>query len=216
MSTNEHELPKVLDVPAQSGKSITSLFEPQRAPVVVKRRVIEGLRQVQSRLEDAEAHATQLVADAEAQAEQIRERAYEEGRASGLSELVDELARARVAYDEMLDDARDDMLELAAGIARRIIGREIELSSEVKAQMIAQSLELVADRRQITVFVCPGDLSLVEAHRSEFEARVEAQRIKFEPDPDMSAGGCVIQTEAGRVDARLDVQLQTLLRGLKA
>lgn len=216
MSTNEHELPRVLGVPAQSGKSISNLFEPQRAPVIVKRRVIEGLRQMQSRLEDAEAEAEQLVADATARAAQIRQDAYEEGLARGVSELVDELARARAAYDEMLDDARDDMLELAVGIARRIIGRELDLSPETRVQMIAQSLDLVADRRQITVFVSPDELPTIEAHRELLEARVEAQRIKFEPDPDVTAGGCVIQTEAGRVDARLDVQLQTLLRGLKA
>ncbi|MBZ0115773.1 MAG: flagellar assembly protein FliH, partial [Sandaracinaceae bacterium] len=52
--------------------------------------------------------------------------------------------------------------------------------------------------------VSPGDVGALEA-----------LGVPLEPDPSMERGGCVVHTELGDVDARVEVRLEALLRAIE-
>jgi flagellar biosynthesis/type III secretory pathway protein FliH len=54
----------------------------------------------------------------------------------------------------------------------------------------------------------------LNAARGALVAEVEGAALYFEADERVGRGGCVVETEAGRVDARLEVQLDVMRRAL--
>lgn len=211
---SQHKIPKILKVSEQGGEPVRALFTAQHAPKIVRRAVLQSLRQVQTQLEEVDARAQQIIAQAEQQAEAIREQAREQGRAEALSELLAALNSARGEYARLIDEAEQDIVTLAMEVAQRIVHRQLQLSPETLRDILRGALELVRDKRQITVLVHPDDLELVSGWRHELSELVEARTIFFEADERVEHGGCFIETEAGRVDARLSTQLDTFKRAL--
>ncbi len=214
------QLPSILKATdlAESGRgeSIHALFSEEQAPRMIKRRVWRSIRQVHDALSEADAEAKRIVEEAEANAAAIREEAREEGFQEGLRELTRALAAARDEYTRVMEESEEDMLELAVRMAERIVRRRIELDPATSAEITRGCLELVRDRQQITVFANPEDIPTLEQWRESLVEVVEARLIHFEPDPGVGRGGCMIETEAGRVDARLEVQLESFKRALMA
>jgi flagellar assembly protein FliH len=61
------------------------------------------------------------------------------------------------------------------------------------------------------VHVHPSDLQLVEQHASGWAGLTpRARTVRFQADPHVGRGGCVVETESGHVIADLDEQLRTL------
>ena len=214
------ELPTLLKANdlAESGRgeSIRALFAEEQAPRMIKRRVWRSIRQVHDALSQADAEAKRIVEEAKAEADAIREAAHQDGYQEGLRELTRALATARDEYTRVMEESEEDMLELAVRMAERIVRRRIELEPATSAEITRGCLELVRDRQQITVFANPEDIPTLEQWRESLVEVVEARLIHFEPDPGVGRGGCMIETEAGRVDARLEVQLESFKRALMA
>ena len=212
------ELPTLLKANdlAESGRgeSIRALFSEEQAPRMIKRRVWRSIRQVHDALSQADAEAKRIVEEAKAEADAIREAAHQDGYQEGLRELTRALATARDEYTRVMEESEEDMLELAVRMAERIVRRRIELEPATSAEITRGCLELVRDRQQITVFANPEDIPTLEQWRESLVEVVEARLIHFEPDPGVGRGGCMIETEAGRVDARLEVQLESFKRAL--
>ncbi len=208
-------LPKILKAPQGTGRSISALFdEATTSPKVIKRRVIARIEDIQAELQTATDEAAEIIEAARVEAERIREQAREEGHREGVSQVMEALEQARSEYDRTMQAAEQDMLELAMRMAERIVRHQIELAPELAKDLIDESLDLVRDKRQIMVIVHPEDLPILEQWRSQLEMGVEASYIHFEEDERIGRGGCMIETEAGRVDARLEVQLQTFKQAL--
>jgi flagellar assembly protein FliH len=63
----------------------------------------------------------------------------------------------------------------------------------------------------VTLKVNPKDLDLVREHRKEWVEAVEGMgTLTVEADPAIARGGCVLETDAGDVDARVEERLAML------
>jgi type III secretion system HrpE/YscL family protein len=168
---------------------------------------------------DAHGEAERILADARAEATDLRERARAEGLATGRAEadaelgarmaaLAVEAARARAA-------AADDLKRLAVHIAEKILGHALAVDQGLCADVCAQALATAAEQRRITLRVHPDDLAIVEAARPRFRGLLaRADDFELRADAALSRGGCIIETELGRVDARLETQLLRFERAL--
>ncbi|MBA2663117.1 MAG: hypothetical protein H0U74_12545 [Bradymonadaceae bacterium] len=204
---------RVMKAPAGKGGEIRAIFAPGNVRIV-KREVIDHVQAVQQRLAHACAEAAQIVEQANAEAEGVLEAAREEGRRQGRLELLVELGRARSEYDKLMSKAEADMIELAFRIARQVIGHNVATEPAVLGGIVARSLEFVRGKRQIVILVNPDDLSALEASRHELATMIEGAALYFSADANIERGGCIIETESGRLDARLDVQLDILRKAL--
>ncbi len=202
----------VLKSPEGRGADIQELFA-RKDIRVMKAGVVKEVQAVQSYLRQACQEARRIVASAAEDVQRAQVEAREKGRAEAFAELLDELKRARNEYDRLMSGAEADMIELAFQIARQIIGHSIEVDPGVLRDIVSKSLVHVRGKRQIVVFVHPDDLAKVEALRHELAQEVEGAALYFGADPQVERGGCVIETESGRLDARLEVQLN-VLRGV--
>ncbi|HOK89556.1 MAG TPA: FliH/SctL family protein [Candidatus Hydrogenedentes bacterium] len=179
---------------------------------------------------DMEALRQQVLEEANREAERVLEQAREEGYRQGLEEgraefarkvegvlelyegLAEELRQKREAF---LDSLEPQVLALAKLIAQRVIDREISLDNRLVALTIRRALAEVSDRQKIRVTVNPEDLAvtreLVPELRLEFPG---IETVEVETSDQVGRGGCVVESELMRVDARMETLLARVLEAL--
>jgi type III secretion protein L len=124
------------------------------------------------------------------------------------------LLEAREQRDQALADVERDLLRLSVKIAEKIIGREIKNNREAIVDIVANALRQARRNEMITMRVNPADLPIIEAHRQRLDRAGREHFLDIVSDPRISAGGCVIESESGAIDAQLETQLRVLERAL--
>jgi flagellar biosynthesis/type III secretory pathway protein FliH len=157
-------------------------------------------------VEEADGEARRLVAEAAARAASIRASAREEGHREGRAEAAALLAGAAGERDRLLAGAGPEVVALALDVARKVLGRELRTGREVVAAAAARALGAARERRVVSLRVSPAHLEVARG--------AVPPGVAVEPDPDLAAGACVVLTEAGRIEAGLEAELDELARVL--
>ena len=171
-------------------------------------------------------NANEVFEDIKTDAEKTEEQAYivgfEKGQGDGLesvkgmfesllkclSESIAELERAK---KELLLRTEREAVELSLAIAEKIVHHEIKINRKVVLDIINAALKKVVDRKKIQIRLAPSDFKFLndaKPHLSGLEEDFE--KITFEEDKSIMAGGCVIETNLGDIDARIEKQLQAV------
>ncbi|WP_230467119.1 FliH/SctL family protein [Lujinxingia vulgaris] len=209
-----HELEDVRPL-LKAGSEVARAVKPVFAgATIVRKRVIADLEALEETIAGLRADAAREVDEAHAQAERIRARALEEGQRQATEETLDALGKARAEYDLLLKRAEPDMVRLAFQIASRLIGESLEMAPERVEQMVARSLELVRGKRQVLLRVHPDDLATLRAAEARLSYVVGGAPVHLQADEEVARGGCLIETESGQIDARLQTQLDVLQAAL--
>ena len=172
-----------------------------------------------------------ILAEARALAEQKVEEAYAEGLARGteagearFKESVAEAGQMLHAASEALTQAREQFLasteqevvRLAVAIARKLVEREISMDPSLVADTARRAIEKILDAERVVVRVHPGDLEAMREHRvtllEEFEA---IKALEVVADDSVEPGGCVAETDQIEIDARIEAQIEEILKTLK-
>lgn len=190
--------------------------EAQAARPLMKRAVVEARAEARRIVSEAEEEAARLRAETEASANELREAAYREGLESALLELSEHLLDAREKRDTALAEVERDVLRLAVKLAEKIIGREIERDDTTLTEMVATALRNVRQHETVVIRVNPADMPVIQAHRENLDPAGRARFLDIVPDPRVSHGGCIIESDSGKIDAQLTTQLRVLERALLA
>ena len=204
-------LPSVLRRDSELADRARPLIEEAR---ILKPRVVDRLERIDAEIGALRREAEEELEEARCRAETIRQEAREAGRKEGLEECMRKLAKARAEYSRLRDQGEQEMVELAFHIARRLVGKAIEMQPEIVRDIVGEALVNARGHDQIVVLIHPDDHDRVEAARDEYVRALEGVPVYFEADPSLERGGCVIETESGRIDARLETQLQVLREAL--
>lgn len=165
---------------------------------------------------EAEARARELLEGAQEERERIRADAAEQGRAEGLARAGAALVAAAAARDRRLAGAEREVVALALDVARKVLGRELAQDRSAVADLAAQALAVARDRREVTLRVNPEDADAIRAAAGRLGALLaRAPGLDVREDPTVERGGAVVETEAGRVDARVEAQLAALARAIE-
>lgn len=198
--------------------NIIKLSSPRRgvgaSTGVIKRTIIDAQTDAQHIIAEAEAEAEALRSSAERTACEARETAYREGFEAALLELNHHLLEAAARRTAVLVEVERDVLRLSVKLALKIVGRELEQNEATVADIVATALRQARQSARVTVRVSPADLLLVEQHPRKFDADGRIPLVDFIADPAVARGGCIIETETGKINAQLNTQLRVLERAL--
>jgi flagellar biosynthesis/type III secretory pathway protein FliH len=138
-------------------------------------------------------------------------------RESALAEVTELLVSARVAAEAERSAAKDAALILARKMAEKIVGRAVALDPAVMGEIAGQALAASRARGgSVVLRVHPADLAAVEQTRAQWLPRiVAAADVRVVADDAVGRYGCVVETAVGRLDARLQTQLDALERALR-
>lgn len=163
-----------------------------------------------------------LLQQAKTDAEVIRRKAKEEGLEIGrtegkaeyaekCSEAMGTLAQAIKQKNLILREAEGDILQLAIKVAAQIIRSEISLNQAVCLNIIAEAINKVTDRDQVIVKVSSSDLELVKRNRERLSSLIDGVKsFSIVEDSQVEAGGCIVETNLGYIDARIHTRLEAI------
>jgi flagellar assembly protein FliH len=112
--------------------------------------------------------------------------------------------------ETLIHQTERQMVQLALTIAKRIVLREVTLDPELIAAMAHVALQKLGTSSRATIRLHPEDYTVV-AHEGE---RWGGGQVTVVPDPAIARGGCLVESEFGRIDASVDRQFEEMTRAL--
>jgi flagellar assembly protein FliH len=160
--------------------------------------------------------------------------AYRQGRAEGREAAEAEfklvLADCRVQTDERIgallgamgeqlrqlgENLERDAYQFALAVAARIIKREVAMDNDTILRQIKGAIRRVVGVETIKLRVHPADEEIVREHRGVFLSSAGSIRdLVIEVDDSLEPGGCIIESTAGNVDARISTQINQVAAAL--
>lgn len=164
--------------------------------------------------------------------EEIGQKAYIEGFAKGekdalesgtrilepvLNSLREALLELEKVKKEICFNAEKETVELALAIAKKIVGCEISTKKELVLRVVKEALKKVADHDRINIRINPSDLQVCRDAKFQLSDLIDnTESITFEEGENISKGGCVIETNLGDIDARIEKQLHVVEETFKS
>jgi flagellar assembly protein FliH len=131
------------------------------------------------------------------------------------SESIMELGKLRSA---LYGQAEREVVKLAIEVAKKIVHREVQADREIIETLVHVALSHVAEKSAVTVHLSPLDYNFLLEHRAELN-QSEGRDISLLADQSIERGGCLIQTECGDIDARIEEKFreveQAFFEGMK-
>jgi type III secretion protein L len=190
------------------------LPEGNQRRTLLKRSVIEATDEARQIVETADSYADELRQRVEAEAEELRENAYRDGKEKALTEMTTMLIDSREIRDKAMSETEQDLLTLAVKLAEKIIGREIQNDKSTIVEIVANALRNTKRQDKLTIRVSQKDYSTVQEKFAELSRSSRTSYVDIVPDPRVTLGGCIIESEVGTIDARLETQLRVLEKAL--
>jgi type III secretion protein L len=196
-------------------KKFFSLIKNQPIHIAPKTKVvpqedIDLLLDGKELLEEIQKDAEQYRKEASLECEKLKEQAqidgYEEGFkswAEHIAKLEEEIIKVRKEFEKVL-------IPIALKAAKKIVGREIELSEDVIVDIVSNALKPVVTHKKITVYVNRKDLDVLEKNKPRLKQLFETlEAFSLRERADVKEG-CIIETEGGIINAQLDNQWRIL------
>lgn len=174
-------------------------------------------------IEHAQAEAKKLIDQAKIYGETAKQEAQKEGLLQGKEDGYREgLAQFTAMMDEVknlfsqlvkerqrvFEEVEPELASLSLDIAKTVIGNEVRTNPDAVIGIVKKALSHMKSREEVVIKVNPEDLEHVKHNRDVFAAMVEGvQNMEIAADPRVGRGGCLIQTNLGSTDARIETQI---------
>lgn len=203
-------------------KKLFTLIHGDRIRIAPQKKIIpaQELTTLQNAVEvlehikqDAEQYRLQVTKEGE----EVKENAYKEGYADGFEQWTEHLA----AFEEKLKALHKEMeqaiIPIALKAAKKMIGREIELSEETIVDIVASNLKAITQHKKITIYVNKKELDILEKNKTRLRELFEnLESFSIRPRDDVAPGGCIIETEIGIINAQMEHRWRVLEKAFEA
>ena len=198
--------------------------EPGETPEeIAAKRIMAAQQKAEELLSEAKLMSEEIVQEAKAKADEIQEEAfrtgYEEGKAESSAEVykaADSISKAFEAglsdvasiKDNILKQAEPDIVRMATAIASKLVFRELKLHPDAIVDIAKETIKAVKNDGKITIKLHPDDRKTLEEHFSELTSDISSDsKLILEDDADISAGGCIVETDVSLIDASFEVRM---------
>ncbi|MCH8927771.1 MAG: hypothetical protein IIB39_03540 [Candidatus Marinimicrobia bacterium] len=148
---------------------------------------------------------------------------YEEGKQAGIEEykieLVNEVHSFKKTVDsfsenikQAFEDIEKSIVSLSVKIAEKILLKKISEDENFTLDMVNNSIRKAKNSLKVTVRVNPADYEFI--FNLSDQPSVKNENVLFAPDENVEAGGCMIETDLGLIDAQVKTQLEVIEKDL--
>ncbi len=122
--------------------------------------------------------------------------------------LISSLGKLKM---ELVSSNESSLMKLLVYMASRIAFHEVEINPDVILKVIRQATEMSQDEERVVVSVSEKEIEFIEQLKKESKKEFEfLKQVQLEASPNISAGGCVIETNYGVVDAQIEERVNKL------
>ena len=165
----------------------------------------EGLaagRDLGARDIDSEVHRRALALADEIAAERL---------GTALPAMIDAVNTLHCQREQWLAEWESAAVHLSIAIAERILRRELEMKPESVTHMMAETLQLATGNVAIRVRLNPDDAATLGDQAADFvRSMASSSEAAIVPDEQITRGGCIVETQHGTIDARIETQLKRI------
>ncbi len=145
------------------------------------------------------------------------------GFASGMEEAEKLLHRLEglifgleAIRSEVYAKLEQEMLDLVIRIAEKVIHTEIRSADSTRTSILEAGLAKLKDSEKILVRVAPADLQAIQEVLPVLkEQNGVVGKVTLQEDPEISEGGCVLESDQCEVDGRIEVALRAIEEALR-
>lgn len=168
-----------------------------------------------------------LKAEMEQKAKESYQKGHDVGKASGSNDgeniaeekfnrkleaieqkVAEIIGNVEISRNAVLKQAHRIVLEISLEIARKIINTEVATNDDIVIYVIKKAISHIVDKHGFVVRVAPDDFSNVMSKKEAWTSISQRlEDISIEEDERIEKGGCIIESESGAADARIDVQV---------
>ena len=170
-----------------------------------------------------------MLRQARVKAAEIEKEAYEKGFSEGeragretgekmveavLKQYTQTLEELKGLRHNLLTGSEREVVRLSLEVAKKVVKREVCVDEELILALVKVALSRLADQSLMTVRVNPKDCQSIlhfrvsPGHRDSWH-----DGIKLVEDPLITRGGCLIETDSGVIDARVEEQFREIEKG---
>jgi flagellar assembly protein FliH len=118
---------------------------------------------------------------------------------------IESIKSELVAYNEV------HMMNLIFQVAKKLLMDEISQRREVVLDVVKRAIESAQSDENVVVRVSHSDFEFVESVREKLGKEFDSlKQVKFESADELTDGGCVVETNYGDVDARVEMRVDKL------
>ena len=156
--------------------------------------------------------------------------AFERGLAEGEKRLGEQLLRQRAellelqngvlaslreAVSQVVRQSESALIQLAIEVAQKLIG-DLPVSTGMVEAAVRSALAQVEESAEFHVFLHAADLALLQKCNSPVLLPGPGnEAVRFQASPEVTPGGCLVQTRFGVVDARRETKLDLIRQSLE-
>lgn len=188
-------------------------------------KVDAEIHRLQRELESANIELDRLkesIADDRAQArdaglvqgmEEARQK-YEQDFQSKLKNFKELIANLEKTIKDELIDSEEQIVEVIVTALLRVFG-QVLLSKQGIVEVVRNTVAQVQSENPLKIRVSHQDYQLIS---SSFEKEQEKSELEYKvmTDKNVQTGGCIVETQNGILDGRIETQLQSMLTALLA
>jgi type III secretion protein L len=180
---------------------------------VLKEAEYASLMDAAAVLESSNEEARRIVREAQAQAEEMRRRGYEAGRAEARAEYAQRLLAVSANSQAELRGLREVMAQL-------VVKAVAQFAAEADPARLFETALARVDhllRREpfVSIRVAPQEEPALRAVIERLRAEnAWTLGVVVQPDPQLARGSCVLQTPSGTLEIGIDAQIDALRRAV--
>lgn len=119
--------------------------------------------------------------------------------------LVELLGRVEAELEQLRSEQQEATTRLAFALAEKLAGAELEARPSLVARIVEASLARLPRASRVVVRLHPDDVALVPLTQPFHEVLA---------DDSLARGDCIIESNVGRVDARMRTRIESLRSAL--
>ena len=186
------------------------------ARVIRAQRIGEPV--IAAALYDAQLEAAGIRQRALDEAERIRVAAHAEGYAAGKAAAARQLFDLAAAQAELGKRAERDATRAALLVAGQLLGVTLSTEPDKILALLKPHLARMRRAQRLVLRLHPQDAAWLEGHPAALnelrEQHTLASSLELRSDPTITRGGCVVESNIGDLDARVETRLTLLASAL--
>lgn len=155
------------------------------------------------------------------------QKGLEEGKLSGYQQAEQDYQQKVESLATVINTFEQQQEQLFARVEDSLLVFSLKIAEKILCElppflpgMIKKSMNRISDMLRnepfVEVYLNPADLEVFNEMRTEFEKSLpNLNKLLIKTDPRITCGGCTVTTENGKIDARIETQVEKLIQELR-
>ncbi len=178
---------------------------------IIPKKVFSTLLDANEILEKIKSDGEKHLLKTKEECKKLKQDAKEKGFEEGLEKFNKAVLELDKNTKELREEFNKNILPIALKAAKKILGEELKLHPDRIVDIVIQALKPVTQHHRVKIYVNRADIDTLEKHKSKIKKILEqADTFSIQERMDVEPGGCIIETEAGIINAQLENQWKAL------